>query len=314
MGTSTQVLTSTFDWTRDSWTIPSGQELAIYQAGDASPDHRTAFIMVHGHGEHLGRYRHLAERLTDLSLPIVGYDHRGHGASGGPRGDAEGIDELARDLDAVLPHLLERADCDQAILFGHSMGGLVVANYLTHHLDEHTSSRIRGAILSSPAFRVASRPDVVIKVAVGRIVARLWPTATFRTGLNPRNISRDPEQILRYTTDPLVHNLISARLGRSLIDDGEACSRSGHRCRVPTLVYHGTADRIASIEGTRQFVSSIPSDLVDYHELDAFFHEPHHEPTADAERVFALIRRQTKRWLQSDPEEKDDRPTGKAGE
>ena len=210
------------------------------------------------------------------------------GKADGAQGDALGIDQLADDLEAILPCLLQATESSRCILFGHSMGGLVVSRLLTNPSKD--VSCVLGAIISSPAFLVHRTPLINLKISIGRLVAKVWPTLTFRTGLDPAALSRDPEVVERYRQDPLVHDKISARLGRSLIDDGQATAEQGNRITVPILLYHGTADRIAAIDGTRRFAAMAPKSSVVYRELDGYYHEPHNEPSIYSEELFAMLR------------------------
>jgi alpha-beta hydrolase superfamily lysophospholipase len=269
------------------WTGPEGlprRTLRWPAPGGA----RAVVLIVHGHGEHVGRYQRLVDALADLPVDFVGCDHLGHGRSGGRRGDApDGIDGLAGDLDPMLESALARGGCERAILFAHSMGAVVAVRRL---VAGRASAALAGAILSNPAFVVPKTPVVRVKIALGRVAARVAPAALFRTGLDAGAISRDPAVVRAYREDPLVHDRISARLGASLIDVGEECTNRGEEIPVPVLLYHGTADRIASIEGTRRFARGVPAERLEYHELEGFYHEPHNEPAEQAQTVFDLIR------------------------
>lgn len=269
------------------WTGPDGlprRSLRWPAPGGA----RAVVLIVHGHGEHVGRYQSLVDALADLPVDFVGCDHLGHGRSGGRRGDAPGgIDGLADDLDPILESARARGGCDHAVLFAHSMGAVVAVRRLT---SRPAPEPLLGAVLSSPAFLVPRTPITRVKIALGRIAAKVAPAAILRTGLDPDAISRDPEVVRAYREDPLVHDRISARLGASLIDVGEECAKRGAEIPVPILLFHGAADRIASIEGTRRFARDVPPDRLEYHELEGFYHEPHNEPAEYSRMVFELIR------------------------
>lgn len=274
----------------DHWSRPTGGKLSVTHWQLPNESRRTALILVHGHGEHMGRYHDFVERVSTLGMPVIGYDHLGHGQSDGIRGHADGIDELARDLHQIIPDLLERTSCDDAVIFSHSMGALTLGRLLVTRPEQPL---IRGAILSGPAFRVPRTPLVHLKILAGRMLSPLAPKATVPTGIDVYAISSDPEYVHQYRSDPLVHDRISLRLGKSLIDDGEATIPMARNVQVPMFVYHGTADRIAAIEGTRLFAKSAPASLVSYHELRGFYHEAHHEPKPEAD----LIDRMIKDWI-----------------
>jgi len=272
---------------RLEWRDAEGTRFAVYRWPQAIVSGDTALVLVHGHGEHMARYSSFVRRLN-VPIPVIGYDHRGHGLSDGARGDALGIDQLADDLNDMLPFLFQETNASRCIVFGHSMGGLIVSRFLTN-ANSDTSS-IRAAAISAPAFHVHKTPIIRLKIAVGRLAARLWPTLTFATGLDSTAISRDPAVIEDYRKDALVHDKISARFGRSLIDDGEATATKGDLIRMPILMYHGTADRIAAIDGTEKFAAGVPSSLGQFRKLPGFYHEPHHEPSPYSDEVFSFLR------------------------
>jgi acylglycerol lipase len=269
-----------------SWTHPDGTRRAITYWPATSP-HRSAIVFVHGFGEHMGRFQSFADGLSPLGLNAIGFDHVGHGKSDGARGDAPSIDGLADDLGLILPSLLKQAGATQAIALGHSMGALTLARYLTRG---NADPSIRAAILSGPAFLVPKPWLVRIKVAIGRIIAPLSPRMSFAAGVDAHGLSHDSAVIEAYKRDPLVHGSISARLGQSLIDDGERYADDGEALAIPTLLYHGGSDPIACVEGSRRFAKTVRKDLLTYHEWPGYFHEPHHELPADREKVFTFIR------------------------
>lgn len=280
---------SSREWLPDrlDWRDAEGSRFAVYRWVQGSDRADTALVLVHGHGEHMARYSSFVRRLN-VPVPVIGYDHRGHGLSDGARGDAVGIDQLADDLNDLIPFLLQETNASRCILFGHSMGGLIVSRFLTN--SSSTIQAVRAAAISAPAFHVHKTPLIRAKIMVGRLAARLWPTLTFATGLDSTAISRDPTVIEDYRKDPLVHDKISARFGRSLIDDGEATATRGHLIRLPILIYHGTADRIAAIDGTEKFASGISSSIADFRPLPGYYHEPHHEPSPYSDEVFHFLR------------------------
>jgi alpha-beta hydrolase superfamily lysophospholipase len=154
------------------------------------------------------------------------------------------------------------------------MGAATLAKLLTRGV---TPKPIRAAVLSAPSLEIPRTPIVQIKIVVGRLIARVLPTLTVDAGVNPAAISHDPDRVRAYREDPMVLRKISARLGKSLIDDTDAIIASASRISIPLLVYHGTDDAIASIGGTRRFVQNAPANLVEYREAEGFFHEVHNE-------------------------------------
>jgi alpha-beta hydrolase superfamily lysophospholipase len=280
-----QPIASSFE--KSTWTHPDGSKRALYRWNGASPPDTPALVFVHGFGEHMGRFQSFVDGLSPLGLSAVGYDHLGHGHSDGQRGDAANVDALADDFGLILPTLLDLAGAQQAIVLGHSMGALTLARYLTRG---RASSAILAAILSGPAFVIPKTPVVRLKVAIGRVLAKLWPKLSFPAGVDPCGLSHDPQVVADYKSDPLVHGMISARLGKSLIDDGERFTDDASNLAIPTLLYHGGHDPIASIEGSRRFARQAPKNLLTYYEWPGLFHEPHHEVAGDRAKLFQYIR------------------------
>jgi alpha-beta hydrolase superfamily lysophospholipase len=274
------------DAVRSSWTHRDGSKREVYFWPAAGAAGEVALVLVHGFGEHAGRLKEVVDCLAPLGMNAVGYDHVGHGRSDGQRGDAASIDALADDFGQILPYLLERAGAKRAVVFGHSMGALTLARYLTRGGGDGS---IVAAILSAPAFIVPKTLLVRIKVAVGKVIARVWPRMSFAAGVDSKGLSRDEKVAWAYERDPLVHGKISARLGRSLIEDGERYADDGGSLTVPILLYHGGSDPIASVEGSRRFAMSCPPQLLTYGEWGGCFHEMHHELLPERQELFDLI-------------------------
>lgn len=272
------------------WTHPQGLRfrLGLWHSPSSTP--RYGILFHHGIGEHIGRYESIVQGLSPLPLACAGYDCRGHGASDGKRGDANGLDELARDLETLIPVLIERTGVQRFFLYGHSMGGAVVLHYL---VNRPVHNALVGFILSSPALSVPLSLQQKALVGAGLVLSHLIPHQQFSTGIDTQAISRDPDQITRYLNDPLVHSKVSSKLGVSLTLEPKRDVECARRVTLPALIFHGTADRVCSIEGSRDLVKRLGSTDITFHEMPGYFHECHHEPRPDAERVFQLIRE----WL-----------------
>jgi alpha-beta hydrolase superfamily lysophospholipase len=251
---------------------------------------KAAIVLHHGLGEHAGRYEMLAQGLGDLPVDIWTYDARGHGESVGKRGDADRIEGFARDFDEMLPLLKEKSGHDRVFIYGHSMGGAVVTWWAT---SRQVPSFVKGFILSAPAITVPRSLAINIKLAVGKVLGRAFPTLTLGSGLAPTGISSDPAEVARYASDPLVHGKISARLGVSLTGEVEDVLMRAGRIQLPSLIFHGDADPIVSVDGTRKLAKGLGTDDVRYEELRGYMHEPHHETKERRERLFAIVRE----WL-----------------
>jgi acylglycerol lipase len=249
-----------------------------------------AIVLHHGLGEHAGRYEMLAQGLASLPVDLWAYDARGHGESVGKRGDADRVEGFARDFDEMLPLLKEKSGHERIFIYGHSMGGAVVSWWAT---SRDVPGFVKGFILSAPAITVPRSLAINIKLAIGKVLGRAMPTLTLGSGLSPKGISSDPVEVERYKSDPLVHGKISARLGVSLTGEVEDVLLRAGRIHLPSLIFHGDADPIVSVDGTRKLAQGLGTDDVRYEELRGYMHEPHHETKERRERLFAIVRE----WL-----------------
>lgn len=270
----------------DFWDSPGGMRFRRLWWRHEAP--RATLVIHHGHGEHGGRYQTLADGLADLPVDIQTWDCRGHGESQGSRGDVEGgLDGYIDDLEAILPTLLERSGTEKCFVLGHSMGGAVVGRYAT---TRPAHPAIAGFIFSSPAVLIPRNMVVEIKLLIGKVLGKAVPKLTLATGLDAKGISTESAEVERYKADPLVHDKISARLGVSLVGDAEVVPLAAGRITLPVLAYHGTADPICDIEGTRALVRGLGTDDVTFLELEGYAHETHHENTERRQRVFDAIK------------------------
>lgn len=241
--------------------------------------------LVHGLGEHIGRYEHVAARLNGWGWSVAGYDQRGHGTSDGPRGQLHASDDLLHDLARVID-AVRAARPGRLVLLGHSMGGLVAARFVAGGVDgaEPWHRAVDALVLSSPAL------DAGMNAAQKLLLAALGPLApnlAVGNGLDPAWISRDPQVVQRYEADPLVHDRIAPRLARFIVDGGRVVRERAARWRVPTLLLWAGADRCVAPAGSAAFAAAAPQALVAAHEFRPLYHEIFNEP--EKEQVFAAL-------------------------
>jgi alpha-beta hydrolase superfamily lysophospholipase len=233
---------------------------------------RGALLLVHGLGEHSGRYAHVGERLAGLGLHVRAYDHRGHGESGGPRGSVPGPETLLDDLRAVFADLAGQ-DAAPPFLLGHSLGGAVAARAATGGWVTP-----RGLILSSPALRVSAGPAETALLAVARRVAN---DRAFPNRLPVGKLSHDPREVAAYKADGLNHDRITPRLYDFLVDAGAAARRDAPRFTVPTLLLVAGADALVDARGSRELSAALPAGVGTLHWYDGLYHELFNEREPD---------------------------------
>lgn len=259
--------------------------------GWPSPVETDALIVIHhGLGEHSGRYNTFARHLADIPAHIWSYDARGHGQSSGKRGHADGLQQLADDLEALLPALVERAGAKRLFLLGHSMGAAAIGWYLTSRGLANIHPAIRAIALSAPPLVIPPTLDVRVKTAAARLLVRLAPRLTLSSGLDPNGISSDPSEVARYTSDPFNHDRLSIRLGLSLIDDAPKIAPLARELSLPLLAWHGTDDPIADVQGSRALFAAWGGTDKLLIELPGYLHESHHERPDRTEHLFERIR------------------------
>jgi len=243
-------------------------------------------VLVHGLGEHGGRYAHVAARLNSWGFAVRGYDQYGHGESGGVRGALPVMSRLIDDLADIVESTRSRMpDGLPLILLGHSMGGLVAACFVALR-----KRPIQGLVLSSPALDPGLNALQKLLVSV---LPRLVPNLTVGNGLKPQFISHDPAVVRAYLDDPGVHDRISARLARFIADGGPMVVGRAAKWKLPTLLMYAGDDRLVNPRGSRDFASAAPPEVVTARCFDGLYHEIFNEPAAMAEPVFA----QLKDWL-----------------
>lgn len=248
---------------------------------------RGTVVVVHGLGEHVGRYAPLARSLNGLGLDVRGFDQRGHGRSDGARGRIPRDDTLLDDLAAVLDHARTAHRGGAFVLLGHSLGGAVVARFVAEALagtPRPWSRPIDHLVLSSPALAThVSRP----MRALAGLLGRWLPDLPLGNGLSPDWLSRDPAVVSGYRADPLVHDRIAPRLARFLFTAGGEVRALAPRWRMPTTLFWSGADRCVAPHGSAAFLAAAPAGLVRGACFPGLFHEIFNEPEHDA--VFAAL-------------------------
>ncbi len=256
----------------------------------AAPTRGTVQI-VHGLGEHIGRYAALAATLNAAGWHVVGHDQRGHGRSDGPRGGVPSGHALLVDLAAVTDHLRAATRGAPHVLLGHSLGGVVAARFVAEGLrtaPARWQREVDALVLSSPALDAGlSAVQRALLATLGRVAPRL----RLGNGLRPEWISRDPAVVAAYTADPLVHDRVTPRLVRWLVAAGAAARDAAPRWRVPTLLLWAGADRCVAPQGSADFAAAAPPAVVTAERYDEMAHEIFNEP--DRDRAVATLLR----WL-----------------
>ena len=265
-------------------TTPGGTELFLREWTPAPATAlRGSILLVHGLGEHSGRYRRLAGFLTEAGYRVRAYDHAGFGRSGGARGHIRRpmslVDDLAtvfEDFDAVV-HREDHA-APPPLVLGHSLGGCVVARALTGGRLHPTA-----AVLASPA--VGQRAAGMQNAAL-RIAEFLPERLTVPNGLPKSALSHDPAVAAEMREDPFCHDRISAALAHFVFDEGEHAVADAGRVPCPVLLLIAGGDRVIDPAGERRLAAALPAATTRVEEFPGAYHELFNE--AEPTRAFAL--------------------------
>ena len=240
---------------------------------------KATLLVIHGLGEHCGRYAGMAQALNAQGIEVYGYDQRGHGANPlGPKGYAR-VADMEKDILAALDQLRERSE-HPLFLLGHSMGGGLVTYTMVHSRPD-----VRAAIICSPWIELVSPlPELPAKILKKH--PKLAGKAGIRNGIPETGLCHDEALVKAYIDDPLVHDHISFALAADMLNAADYSLAHGDRALVPLLMTHGSDDGICSPEGSRKFAASCPK--ADLHIFEGAFHEVHNEP-GTKDKLFALI-------------------------
>ncbi len=259
----------------------TGDGLQLYAQGwQPETEIKAVVCLVHGLGEHGGRYAHLAAFLSQAGYVLLVSDLRGHGKSQGQRGYASSFGVLLDDISHLLEEAAKRHPGRPHFLYGHSLGGSLVLDYALRRRPQ-----LAGVIATGPVLRTAFEPPAW-KVTLGKIMYRLWPALSMSNELDRQGLSRDPKVVRAYNSDPLVHDRVTARLGIDLLQSGLWAMEHAAEFPLPLLLMHGAADRITSAQASREFAAKA-GDRCTLKIWDGLYHEIHNEP--EKEHVFAFL-------------------------
>jgi alpha-beta hydrolase superfamily lysophospholipase len=250
--------------------------LRLYAQWWLPEDEPTAVVaVVHGIMEHGGRYAKLAEDLTRHGYAVCALDLYGHGRSDGDRVMVRAFDDYLINVELFLEQVEKRLPNKPVFLFGHSMGGAIVAL-----LGILRPPNVRGLVLSAPPVIVGGAVFPVLR-HLAAIVSRIWPSLRL-TRLGSRFISRDPAVVEAFRNDPLVyHGRFPVRTGAEVLQAAKRIQAGAQKMELPLLVLHGTGDIVTDHQGSRLLVARAASADKTLRLYDGFYHEVLSEPERD---------------------------------
>lgn len=241
-------------------------------------------VLCHGLGEHSGRYAEFCDRLFASGIGSLRFDLRGHGLSGGARGHVDRFTDYLDDLECVWNHFAPRTPAVPWFLFGHSLGGVVVTEYLLVRAPARPP--IKGLLLSSPGF-IPSVPVPPWKLRLSNLLLRWLPRLRFSTGIRPEQLTSSDCARRAFRQDPYVFARVSLRWYAEFRSATIDCLERAHELALPLFACVGSKDAIVSPEGTRRLFESVASTDKTLAVYEGMLHEPLNE--IDGERVASTM-------------------------
>lgn len=227
-------------------------------------------LIVHGHGEHAGRFQKVAGYFNEKGISVFALTLRGHGNSEGKKGHAPSMEQLLTDIEYFIRYVRVDYLNAELYLYGHSMGGNIILNYLA----KDQSNEITAGIATSPWIKLAFEPPKW-KVNLGNWVADIIPSLIQPSGLKAEEISSIKEEVKKYENDPLIHDKVSAKLFTSITKGGEYLIHNTHKFKHKVFLAHGQQDKIISHDSTAEFAKD--SNLFTFKSYPNSKHEIHHD-------------------------------------
>ncbi len=259
----------------------------FYQYWLPEREPKAALLVVHGVGEHSGRYMNVVNHLVPSGYGVYGIDHIGHGKSDGERVYVERFQDYTKTLKKCFDMIREWQPERPLFLIGHSMGGLISAAFLLEHQDE-----LSGAVLSAPSIKVSDNTSQAI-IFVGKLLSIIMPKAGL-IKLDAENVSRDPAVVDAYINDPLAYTgKITARLGAEILKTMQRVTEQAAKIRLPIMIVQGGDDKVVDPRGAQLLHDLVTSQDKTIKIYDDLYHEVFNEP--EHEQVLNDV----KTWLEA---------------
>ncbi len=242
---------------------------------------RAGLIIVHGAGEHAGRYQNLVNPLVPAGIAIFSYDERGHGRSDGQRSHIDAWDEYREDLHIFTDRIRAANPSLPLFLYGHSMGAATVLDFIQYY-----PAYFPGVIVSGvPLVPLQAATPLLIMVA--KVMSNVWPRYVSKSPSLSAGLSRDTQVGKAYDSDPLVFRERTARWATEILSVNENIKKKAGDIRLPILFIHGSEDPLVSAQGSKSFFEQVGSKDKTFHLYQGSYHEVHND--LEHERVAADI-------------------------
>lgn len=249
-----------------------------YKKWQTNNDLKGSIILIHGFGEHIGRYNEWCKKFTEAGFNIHGIDLRGHGKSNGKRGFSPNYKSYLKDLYLLYQIVNENSNNKPIILYGHSFGGNLAINFLL----DYPTLKVDAAVISSPWLKLSFNPSF-LKVFLGNIFKHIFPKAVVKTNLPINGLTSKKDIINNYINDPLVHQKIGLKIYFQIKSAGTKALKQVYKINIPMLIIHGINDPITSHVASINF-SKNSSKKVTLKLYNHPYHELHN--TNDSDKIF----------------------------
>jgi len=266
---------------RTEETIKGSDGNRLFTQYNEVEDPKGAAVILHGYCEHLLRYGHVVERLTAEGFNCYLLDHRGHGKSDGQRAAVINFEEYLNDLDIFMKKVRSRYSEGPIVMIGHSMGGLIAANYMLSRKPE-----MAGVVLSSPYLGLKLALPAW-KEMLGSTVSRFLPRVSLKSELDPYLLTHDEAIVQEYISDPAVPKVANVRWFTEAAERQDYCMTHASEWNWPSVFMHGGDDRIADPQATRKLHAAVGKEDVELKIWEGMYHEIFNE--VDRKKVLDVL-------------------------
>ena len=254
-----------------SYSISASDGIKLFIRDYSLQNSNKVILIIHGLGEHSGRYLKLIQDFNDKNISVFTIDIRGHGKSEGKRGHSPFYQQLMNDIQCFIEHVTKKIPDQKYFLYGHSFGGNLVINY-----SFQENKKINGIIATSPLIKPSIAPSRIV-LFMGKLFKKIVPNLILSNGININGISRNMQVINDYRNDPLIHNKVSVQLGLDIISSGIYALENSQYITVPMIVFHGKNDGLTSYSASQKLVQNSGPNIK-FIGFDDAYHEIHNEP------------------------------------
>jgi acylglycerol lipase len=254
-----------------SYSISASDGIKLFIRDYSLQNSNKVILIIHGLGEHSGRYLKLIQDFNDKNISVFTIDIRGHGKSEGKRGHSPFYQQLMNDIQCFIEHVTKKIPDQKYFLYGHSFGGNLVINY-----SFQENKKINGIIATSPLIKPSIAPSRIV-LFMGKLFKKIVPSLILSNGININEISRNMQVINDYINDPLIHNKVSVQLGLDIISSGIYALENSQYITVPMIVFHGKNDGLTSYSASQKLVQNSGPNIK-FIGFDDAYHEIHNEP------------------------------------